>query len=186
MPSTSTEGPRPSTRLSPDCGWCDHPAAAHGDDGEYCHEQRDGDGCLCSHYVPKDEEPEPVCTDCGRPRSKHYIPPGAEVGHWPCSDGEDTREPCLCRTYTDVIEPEKPAEPAPVMVRAHIAVTYATAGGQLYEVLLPGGAEVSVVDGMLKVTHPGTPVLGIVRIAPWSYPTPGGEPDGADAEGSEG
>lgn len=144
---------------------------------------RDTAACYCE-LAATDPEAEPDCAQCDHPSVAH------SGTFSECSEQCDG-ERCDCEYYFPKGEPEPevpqpdPA-PAPRPARPHVAVTYATTGGQVFETLVPGDAEVSAIDGMLKVSHPGAQVLGIVRIAPWPYPAADGGPDGAEAEGAEG
>lgn len=60
--------------------------------------------------------------------------------------------------------PSEPEPPQPER-RPPYAVAY-SAGGHLYEVMLPGDATASAVDGRLIIEHPDFQVLGIVRVLP--------------------
>lgn len=62
------------------------------------------------------------------------------------------------------------------------AVVYAVAGGQQYEIVVPGDASVVVEDGMLMVIHPQRPALGIASIRTQPTLTRGEEQHATEAE----
>lgn len=151
----------------------------HGDDCPRC--EKDTAACYCTGQPT----PEPDCAQCDHPSDAHS---GERSECREQRDGED----CDCGYYfpkdddpdePDVTFERRPGpEPKPP-VRPPYAVAYG-ASGQLYEVVVPGDAAVSAIDGKLVIEHPGLSVLGIVRTMPWPPPAAEGGPDGPDTEGS--
>lgn len=168
----------------PPCGmgWSSKEAVALMEKGEARFERFAYSQQAYRALAPEPEEEDPTCTDCGHSRSYHF------TVNMLCQDDDGL---CKCPGYTDVI-PAEPEEPAPseavleVARRLPVAVAYATTGGHLFEVVTPGDAVVSAIDGKLVIEHHGLAVLGIVRTMPWPPPAAEGEPDGPGTEDPEG
>jgi hypothetical protein len=152
--------------------------------------------CDCQEYSPPgaedvplpEPEEEPPCiwhgdgsrcedvSTCGRfhaqeqPVKRAELPPPEGPEYTPCGCGHIEPEHdlqallcygdrCKCRRYQVELNPPQPERRPPY------AVAY-SAGGHLYEVLLPGDARAEAVDGRLIIEHPGFQVLGIIRVQP--------------------
>jgi len=145
------------------CGDCGHLDTQHDHESRRC-SQKD---CNCG-WLP--EEPDDIrtyCDGCGCWDGYHNPLAGCEE--------------CECRIGEAVLPPLLPLHsgaPLPAY-----AVVYAVAGGQQYEIVVPGDASVVVEDGMLMVIHPQRPALGIASIRTQPTLTRGEEQHDAEAEG---
>lgn len=88
-----------------------------------------------------------------------YLEMCVECGHDgdPHTQGEGGCNLCDCKAGARVTCPAPPAQ-------THYAVTYAVNDGDEEIVHVPYGANVTAIDGILKIWHPGRPVLAITTI----------------------
>lgn len=173
---TSDESKMPSSDSSTDlirCR-CDHyhighrPYASALDEGGCRY-------CACETFqlpeepplTPEEEEEAGDCTCSSRTLNEHGevvhaddCPTAPPSGPWPCGDCGAVNPPeaefCSCD--------EEPPSPQPLR-RPPYAVAY-SADGHLYEMMLPGDAIVSAVDGALVIKHARFQIHGIVAVQP--------------------
>lgn len=116
--------------------------------------------------LPPPEGPEYTPCACG------HIEPEHDINGKYCA-----AEPCDCVAYRP--SPEHPsymdvvrawAGPPQPQRRPPLTVHYSVAGGNLYEVSIPGDASVTAEDGVLIIKHPSAQILAITRVAPMEGP----------------
>jgi hypothetical protein len=143
-----TAGHRPAVRgAAGRCYLCE-PLSTEELNGRLLRANELADAWLPAHEAVAEEEAT-LCEEleCRHPLALH---------------GNDGCESCYCDAGRLLLPPVLPSvslNPLP-----GYRVVYALDGGQQYEAIIPGDASVAVIDGQVRIFHPGRQALGITAI----------------------